>query len=344
MKRNWYTVKAAAESKPAVMSIYDDIGMWGVSASAFLSDLRNQSGPLEVEINSLGGSVFDGVAIYNGLKRYGEVAGNSVTVTVMGIAASIASVIAMAGSKIRMPANSFLMVHKPWGGLYGNADEMRDYAELLDKIEMSLVGTYMSRTGMSEDDVKSMLAQDTWLTAEEAVAKGLADEVLDAIEVNASFEPERLPDNVRALYGVRAQIEPPAGDPDDDLDDADDSSVVAEEALALVTAAGFQAYAPVMVLNAKTLDDVKARIARATEINARCALAGMSGEADALITADKTVAEASTHLINALAARDDAKRIDPNQKISDKPTPGVQPAAVTTAVIWAARRNPGATK
>lgn len=343
MKRTWYNLKAAANNKPAVMSIFDDIGMWGVTASAFIGDLRSQSGPLDLEISSLGGSVFEGVAIYNALKRYAETPGNSLTVTVMGVAASIASVIAMAGTTIRMPANTYMMVHKPWGGLAGNADEMRDYADLLDKIEMSLVGTYMARTGKSEDEIKQLLEKDTWLTAEEAVAQGFADEVTDAIEVSASYEPERLPENVRAVYGARASADDEK-QPEDEVDDADDASVFAEEAQALITAAGMDAHAAAMVLNAKTIDDVKARLVRAGEITALCAVAKLPSEAHALIAADKSIAEARAHLVDTLANKDDQRRIDPSQKSSDKPTPGVQPAAVTTAGIWAARRNSGVKK
>lgn len=342
MKRTWYNVKAAAAGKPAVMSIFDDIGMWGVSASSFIADLRNQKGPLTVEISSLGGSVFEGVAIYNALRNYAKAEGNSLTVMVMGVAASIASVIAMAGDRIVMPANTYMMVHKPWGGLAGNADEMRDYADLLDKIESSLVGTYMARTGKTEDEIKSMLEKDTWLTAEEAVAQGFADEVVEAIEVSASYEPERLPENIRALYGARAQGDDT--DPDDEVDDADDSSVFAEEAQALIAAAGLDAHAAAIVLNAKTLGDVQARVSRSKEIVALCAIAKLPSEAGALIAADKSLDEARAHLVDALARTDDQRRIDPSQKSSDKPTPGAQPAAVTTADIWAARRNSGVKK
>lgn len=348
MKRTWYTVKAAADSKPAVVSIFDDIGMWGVSAAAFIGDLRQHSGPLELEISSLGGSVFEGVAIYNALKRYAGTEGNSLTVTVMGVAASIASVIAMAGTTIRMPANTYMMVHKPWGGLAGNADEMRDYADLLDKIELSLVGTYMARTGKTEDEIKALLETDTWLTAAEAVEHGFADEVTDPIEVSASYEPERLPENVRALYGARAELKPPVDDepPADDkpIEDADDASVFAADAAVLIQAAGLDAHAASIVLNASSLDGVKARIARASEITALCTVAKLPDEAGALIAADSTIAAARVHLIDALASRDDERRIDATPSNRDKPTSGVQPAAVTTAGIWAARRNSGVNK
>lgn len=354
MKRNWYNLKAAANGKAAQLSIYDDIGMWGVSAQAFIRDLATVSGPLDLEISSLGGSVFEGVAIYNALKRYTETAGNSLTVRVMGVAASIASYIAMAGTKIVMPANTYLMVHKPWGGVAGNADEMRDYADLLDKIENSILGAYMGRSGKTEDEMKDMLSKDTWLTAQEAVDAGFADEVVDAVEVSASYEAERLPENLRALF---AEADPE----DDEVEDADDSSVKPEdkpedkppadqvkpfaaEANALLIEAGLEDHAAGIVLACTSIDEVKARVVVASEIHALCAVVKRPDDAKALIGSNKTVAQACAHLVEALAKQDDDVEIDSTPKNSTSPTNGAQPSGVNTAAIWAARRNSGAKK
>lgn len=351
MKRNWYNLKAAANGKAAQLSIYDDIGMWGVSAQAFIRDLATVGGgELDLEISSLGGSVFEGVAIYNALKRYAEKPGNSITVRVMGVAASIASYIAMAGTKIVMPANTYLMVHKPWGGVAGNADEMRDYADLLDKIENSILGAYMGRSGKSEDEMKDMLSKDTWMTAQEAVDAGFADEVVDAVEVSASYEAERLPENLRALF-AEAYL-------GDEVDDADDSSVkpgdetppvdqvkpFAAEANALLIEADLEDHAAGIVLACTSIDEVKARVAVASEINALCAVAKRPDDAKALIGGNKTVAQARAHLVEALAKQDDDVEIDSTPKTSTSPTNGAQPSGVNTAAIWAARRNSGAKK
>ncbi|MDP2262673.1 MAG: Clp protease ClpP [Hydrogenophaga sp.] len=349
MKRSWYNLKAAAGNKPAALSIYDDIGAWGVSAAAFIADLKNLSGPLNLEISSLGGNVIEGVAIYNALKRYGQQPGNSVDIVVMGVAASIASVIVMAGTTVKMPANTYLMVHKPWGGLAGNADEMRELADHMDRFESSLVLAYTARTGKSEDDIKAMLKAETWLSAQEAVDQGFADEVLDAIDVSASCDVERLPDDVRAMFKPAAEDTPPADDPpagDQPVEDADDSSVsaFAAEATALLTAAGLENHAARIVLASTTLDQVKARIGVATEIRALCAVAKHDAEADALIAANKSVVDARAHLIDMLAKDDETREIDSRPKNSDQPAHGAQPAAVTTADIWAARRNKGVTK
>ena len=131
--RTWYSMQAAANAPTtAEISIFDEIGMWGVTAKQFISDLKalGDVKDITLSLNSPGGSVFDGLAIYNALRSSGA----NVTVKVMGIAASIASVIAMAGKKIVMPENTFMMVHNPWSFAIGNANDMREMADVLDKL------------------------------------------------------------------------------------------------------------------------------------------------------------------------------------------------------------------
>lgn len=354
MKRSWYKFQAAAGSKAATLSIYDDIGMWGVTARDFIAELRNFSGDLDLEISSLGGSVFEGVAIYNALKRYREQEGNSLTVRVMGVAASIASYIAMAGGKIVMPANTYLMVHKPWAGMAGMAgnademrdyaDEMRDYADVLDKIEGSLIGAYASRSGKSEDEIRTLLAEDTWMTAQEAVDAGFADEVVDAIEVNASYEPERLPENLRQVFAASQDdltADPLADDEKPTSDDEQQAAAkpFAEDAQALITAAGLQDHAVPIILACADVEQVKARIDVAREIQSLCKVAGKTDMAASLIRGGKTVADARAQLVEALATEDEQRDIDPQPKNQDTPKDGARPASVNPQAIWAARQK-----
>ena len=131
MTRRWYEFRAQAEGAEIV--IYDEIGAFGIPAKAFLDELK-ALGPvaeLTVRINSPGGSVFDGVAIYNALKRHDA----AVTVWIDGIAASIASMIAMAGDEVVMPENAMLMLHDPSGLVCGTAADMRAMAEALDRMK-----------------------------------------------------------------------------------------------------------------------------------------------------------------------------------------------------------------
>jgi len=206
--RNWYSMQALAAPNAAEISIYDEIGMWGVTAKQFISDLKalGDVKDITVSINSPGGSVFDGLTIYNALRASGA----NVTVKVMGIAASIASIIAMAGKKIIMPENTFMMIHNPLNAIYGNADDMREMADILDKVGSSLVATYVARTGKSEEEVKALMDAETYMTAAEAKELGFADEVIPAVEAKAAFEVDRLPENVRSLFLAQQPAPSPA--------------------------------------------------------------------------------------------------------------------------------------
>lgn len=135
--------------------------------SDVLEALNGLTGDLDIYINSGGGSVFSGMSIYNILNRY---AGGTKTVYVDGLAGSIASVIAMAGDKIVMPKNSFLMIHKPLCIVGGNSNDFRKMADTLDTIEQGIINVYATKLkdGANIDDIKSMVNNETWLTGEQA--------------------------------------------------------------------------------------------------------------------------------------------------------------------------------
>lgn len=198
--------KFRASASGAALSIFDEIGADGVKAGDFRGQLAAIKAPaIALDINSPGGDVFAGIAMYNMLKQSGK----TINVRVLGVAASAASLIAMAGDTIEMPANTFLMVHNPITGVYGNADELRKAADVLDKIGDSITAAYVNKTGMSSAAMKALLAKDTWLTADEAKAKGFATvvtEAIEAIDAQASFSTTRanLPAHVSAMFKQRA--------------------------------------------------------------------------------------------------------------------------------------------
>jgi ATP-dependent protease ClpP protease subunit len=185
--KNWYSICALNEG--AEISIYDEIGAYGVSAKAFLADLGKlpDKAPLTLRLNSPGGSVFDAVAIYNALQRHA----GTVTVSIDGIAASAASYIAMAGDEIIMPENAFLMIHDPSGMVMGTAADMRAMAEALEKIGASLIKGYAAKSGKPEDEIAALLAKETWLDAAEALELGFADTVAAPVKMAASFDVSR---------------------------------------------------------------------------------------------------------------------------------------------------------
>lgn len=180
-----------AAKNSAEITIYGTIGSswWdeSISANQFAKDLKALGDDIEeitVRLNSGGGSVFDGLAIRSLLKNHKA----TVTVRVDGWAASIASIIAMAGDKIIMAKGSMMMVHNPATSLWGGeAKDFREVADFLDKVRDSLLTVYADRTGLSADELIEMMDAETWMSAEEAVEKGFADEVEDGTPVTASM-------------------------------------------------------------------------------------------------------------------------------------------------------------
>jgi len=206
--KSWFSIKAKAAGA-AEIKIYDEIGMWGITARQFSDELAalGQVKQISLFIHSPGGDVFDGIAIYNLLKKHPA----NLTVHIDGLAASMASVIAMAGDKVVMPENAMLMIHKPWGISGGNAKEMRDYADLLDKVEAVLIPAYASKTGKSADELAQMLEGETWLNGRECVEQGFADELEPAVNVMARLESKRIEEFEAMPNALKNMITGPQG-------------------------------------------------------------------------------------------------------------------------------------
>lgn len=206
-------MRAAAGDAPAMLTLMGDVG-WEITASGVAAALKNvaDDAPLTVSLNSYGGDALQGIAIHNILaRRKGKK-----RMVVEGIAASAASLIAMAGDEIVMPANAFLMIHEAWGAAIGDADTMRGQAEVLEQISGAYRRTYAARTGLEEEEVAALMAAETWLDAETAVAKGFATEATDPAEVKAFAAVKldrftRVPAPLAAL--VTTATTPPASPP-----------------------------------------------------------------------------------------------------------------------------------
>lgn len=176
-EKNWYSIKAKAD-KSAEVWIYEQIGEdWfseGVTAKRFCRDLADlKADAIDLHINSPGGSVFDGQAIYNALVRHPA----SVTTYIDGLASSIASVIALAGDKVVMADNALFMIHNPWGFAQGSAEDMRKCADVLDKCRDTIVNVYTKKCSKAESDITAAMDAETWFDAREAFAFGFVDEV-----------------------------------------------------------------------------------------------------------------------------------------------------------------------
>lgn len=207
--KTWYTIEAKAGAKRVKILVYGYIGQtWdgeGVSSKQFAKDmLKIIADDIDLHINSAGGNVWDGNAIHNILKDHPA----TIHVTIDALAASIASVIAMAADTITMPENAMLMIHNPSTGVWGTAKDMRSLADGLDKVGLGMLANYRNRSNLSEKRLVKMLDDETWITAAEAVEFGMADTVSGAVDAEARFDPTILnsykntPDHIRAAFGA----------------------------------------------------------------------------------------------------------------------------------------------
>jgi len=225
---SWYTIRArgpGAAAERAEISIYDEIGAYGVSAKGFLAELGAlpDAVPIDLRLNSPGGSVFDAVAIHNALQRHA----GSVTVWIDGIAASAASYIAMAGDEIVMPENAFLMIHDPAGLVMGTAADMREMAGTLDKIAGSMVRGYAARSGRSESEIVALMAAETWFDASDALAAGLATRIAAPVRIAARFDIGRFRNAPPVLVAVVTEAVESCNGFDSDSDQETEASPAA---------------------------------------------------------------------------------------------------------------------
>ena len=181
--RNWYALTPKPSISETEISIFDEIGMYGISAKQFITDLKAipATDRIVLKIHSPGGEVFDGNAIFNALQRRGNV-----EVQIEGLAASMATVISLAGMPVKMAENGFYMIHNPWGVAMGDAAELRDQAELLDKIRSNMVGAYAAKSGQDPEQIQEWMDSETWFTAAEALSAGFIDEITDTLSLAAS--------------------------------------------------------------------------------------------------------------------------------------------------------------
>lgn len=193
--KDWYRIQNSADETDATdVLIYSSIGGWfGMWADEFVDELKSvTTSKINLRLNSPGGSVFDGIAIANAIRSHPA----TVTVYVDSLAASIASVIAMSGDRLVMMPQSQIMVHNASGSCYGDSTEMAKMAQMLDKQSRNIAEAYAQHTGGSLAEWTQYMADETWFTADEAVAVGLADEVVPMRTIPVPTAPE--PDSAEA--------------------------------------------------------------------------------------------------------------------------------------------------
>lgn len=221
-KIDWYSIRNHATDGPVIVSIYDEVGYFGVTAQDFIRDLSTIDGDIELHLSTPGGEVFDGLAIYAALKQR---AGN-VAVVVDSLAASIGSVIAMAASpgQLAVMPNASLMIHDGFALCVGNAADMMETAKLLDKTSDNIASIYAERTGKPVAEWRAAMLAETWYIGQEAVDAGLADTVLTKAATSKAEAPEPARESAMAAHfdlsffhnvpaGMRNHAEQPPPEP-----------------------------------------------------------------------------------------------------------------------------------
>ncbi len=331
--KSWFTARAHAGV--AELSIYDEIGAYGVPAKSFIGELKalGDVTDLTLRLNSPGGSVFDGIAIYNALKRHPA----KVTITVDGLAASIASVILCAGDEVIMPKNAMIMIHDPSAMVMGNAADMRSMADALDKMRDGLVSAYQDKTGHTPEEIIQWMAEETWFDAEEALEIGFADQLEEPVAMAATFDLSsyaRVPPVLAALATSQSPHseteETPMSEPNTpDPEKTEPTPEPSKEPEALNDD------------NVVDLDHVRAQERKATlayvnEVNQLCALAGVPDLASGFIAKATSTEQVRAALLQARAEEDEASAV---RAMRPGQTQAPSEPVIDTAAIYAARNN-----
>ena len=185
MNNKWYNIQGKATDAVAEVYIFNEIGAYGITAQDFISEMKEyKDTPVNLRINCIGGDVFDGMAMYNIIKKREA----KTTAYIEGIAASMGSVIALAADEVVMAENSLFMIHNAWGGAMGETEDMRKTASVLEKISGEIASIYKRKTRLSLDRITDMMDEETWLNAQEAYELGFIDSISDSIKVAAKYD------------------------------------------------------------------------------------------------------------------------------------------------------------
>lgn len=302
--RQWYRIENAADPAVADIHVIDIIGDWlddyfgfGVTAKAFVAELGKLPEAVKtirVHVNSPGGDVFGAVNIANALRDQQMTKGRTVETLIEGLAASAASIVIMAGSRILIGDNAMVMVHNPWSIAIGESKDLRKTAADLDTIRGTILATYRWHSALSEEALGALMDAETWMGADEAIANGFATEKVVGLQAAASLDKQalvklKIPDQYRERITalVKPDPAPPAGKPD------------AKAVVQACKAAGFPELADDL-LEAASMDAVSARLEqakagrtaeerRALQIRGLCRDANLQDRAEAYIAAGVAV-------------------------------------------------------
>jgi ATP-dependent protease ClpP protease subunit len=350
--KTWYALQASGEAAERVIEVfvYGEIGTWGITANQFVQDLRAMDdgvSPVIAAFNSIGGDLFDGLAMHNALSRLGE----RCTGRIDALAASAASVAVCGAHHVVIASNAMLMIHNPYTYAGGDAEDFRRVADVLDQTLEAIIAAYKAKAPKIDDaELRRMVNAETWLTANEAVALGLADEVGDGIKVKACLgQGAVLQRYQHAPAELLAQLdEPPEADPDLELDPVDpplvpvvvDSAKLALMITQRCTAAGISNLVEPLLSSTKLESEeiVMAGLARAKAVNDLCVAARLPEFSAEYVSAGLDAAAVRARLFDKIVTSGKGFEIDNSLPLDNDPAPKVLAKQPDPNSIWASRQ------
>jgi ATP-dependent protease ClpP protease subunit len=348
--KTWYALQVSGETTERVIEVfvYGEIGTWGITANQFVQDLRAMDdgvSPVIAAFNSIGGDLFDGLAMHNALSRLGE----RCTGRIDALAASAASVAVCGAHRVVIASNAMLMIHNPYTYAGGDAEDFRRVADVLDQTLEAIIAAYKAKAPDIDDaELRRMVNAETWLTANEAVALGLADEVGDGITVKACLgQGAVLQRYQHAPAELVAQLDEPP-ETDLDLDPVDPPlvpPVVDSAKLALMitqrcTAAGISNLVEPLLSSTQLESEeiVLAGLTRATAVNDLCVAARLPEFSAEYVAAGLDAAAVRARLFDKIVTSGKGFEIDNSLPLDDDPAPKVLAKQPDPTSIWASRQ------
>ena len=346
--KSWYAVHASGEATERVIEVfvYGEIGTWGITASQFMQDLRavdDGVSPVIAAFNSIGGDLFDGLAMHNTLSRLGE----RCTARIDALAASAASVAVCGAHKVVIASNAMLMIHNPWTYAAGDAESFRKVADVLDQTMEAIIAAYKAKApDIDETELRGLVAAETWLTASEAVALGLADEVGDGVQVKACLGQGGVMQRYQHTPAeLLAQLdELPEPDPEPAPNDPPKLVTDSAKLALLITQRCAEAGISNLVaplLSSTQLESeeiVQAGLTRAKAVHDLCVAARLPELSLEYVAAGLDEPAVRARLFDKIVSSGNGFEIDNSVPLNDDPAPKVLAKQPNPSSIWAARQ------
>lgn len=334
--QHWYNFKATGEAEQRLIEVYvyGEIGAWGITANQFVRDLvalDDGVSPITVAFNSIGGDLFDGLAIHNALARLGT----RCTGRVDALAASAASVAVCGAHRVVIAANAMLMIHNPWTYAAGDAEDLRKVATALDQALEVIIAAYKAKApGIDDAELRRLVNAETWLTANEAVALGLADEVGEGVQIKACVGQGGVMQKYQHMPKALLDQLTPEPSP------APDMPALALMLTQACSQAGISNLIEPLIAATKLVDEatVQAAITRAKAVRDLCVAARLPECALEFVQAGLDTDAVRGRLFDKLVSGGGGFEIDNTLPLADDPPPKVQAVQPDPTGIYAARR------